>query len=82
MMRTVPFQVAVCGIIQCEVMELPLSIVLFPSMSKAVCILLTLLHLGIRTFIFRPTLPAFISPDVLNYLLRIIILRRSVPEGI
>jgi len=36
--------------------------------QKAVCILLTLLHLGIKNILIGPSLPAFISPNVLNYL--------------
>ena len=36
--------------------------------QKAVCILLTLLYLGIRNIRLGPTLPAFVSPGVLNYL--------------
>ena len=36
--------------------------------QKAVCILLTLLHLGIQNIKLGPTLPAFVSPNVLNYL--------------
>ena len=36
--------------------------------AVAVCILLTLLHLGIRNIRLGPTLPAFLSPNVLNYL--------------
>ena len=36
--------------------------------QKAVCILLTLLHLGIQNIKLGPTLPAFISPNVLAYL--------------
>ena len=36
--------------------------------QKAVCILLTLLHLGIRNIRLGPTLPAFLSPKVLGYL--------------
>ncbi len=36
--------------------------------QKAVCILLTLLHLGIRNIRLGPTLPAFLSPNVLQYL--------------
>ena len=53
---------------QCEVNELPLSMVLSWYEQKAVCILLTLLHLGIKNIYLGPTLPAFISPNVLNYL--------------
>ena len=52
----------------CGVNELPLSMVLSWYEQKAVCILLTLLHLGIRNIRLGPTLPAFISPNVLNYL--------------
>lgn len=48
--------------------ELPLSMVLSWYEQKAVCILLTLLHLGIRNIRLGPTLPAFLSPNVLNYL--------------
>ena len=36
--------------------------------QKAVCILLTLLYLGIQNIRLGPTLPAFLSPNVLNYL--------------
>lgn len=36
--------------------------------QKAVCILLTLLHLGVKNILIGPSLPAFLSPNVLNYL--------------
>ena len=52
----------------CSVNELPLSMVLSWYEQKAVCILLTLLHLGIKNIHLGPTLPAFISPNVLQYL--------------
>ena len=52
----------------CQVNELPLSMVLSWYEQKAVCILLTLLHLGIQNIKLGPTLPAFVSPNVLNYL--------------
>lgn len=52
----------------CEINELPLSMVLSWYEQKAVCILLTLLHLGIQNILLGPTLPAFISPNVLNFL--------------
>ena len=48
--------------------ELPLSFVLSWYEQKAVCILLTLLHLGIRNIKLGPSLPAFIGPNVLNVL--------------
>ncbi len=38
-----------------------LSIVLSWYEQKAVCVLLTLLHLGIRNILLGPTLPAFVS---------------------
>ena len=52
----------------CGVNDLPLSMVLSWYEQKAVCILLTLLYLGIKNICLGPTLPAFVSPDVLNYL--------------
>ena len=52
----------------CGVNDLPLSMVLSWYEQKAVCILLTLLHLGIKNIRLGPTLPAFISPNVLIYL--------------
>ena len=52
----------------CSVNDLPLSMVLSWYEQKAVCILLTLLHLGIQNILLGPTLPAFISPNVLNFL--------------
>lgn len=48
--------------------ELPLSMVLSWYEQKAVCILLTLLHLGIKNIRLGPTLPAFLSPNILTYL--------------
>ena len=52
----------------CGVNDLPLSMVLSWYEQKAVCILLTLLHLGIQNIRLGPTLPAFLSPNVLKYL--------------
>ena len=54
----------------CGVNDLPLSMVLSWYEQKAVCILLTLLYLGIRNIRLGPTLPAFISPNVLDYLVK------------
>ncbi len=47
---------------------LPLSLVLSWYEQKAVVILLTLLHLGIRNIRLGPSLPAFVTPPVLNVL--------------
>ena len=52
----------------CGVNDLPLSMVLSWYEQKAVCILLTLLHLGIQNILLGPSLPAFISPNILNLL--------------
>ena len=52
----------------CTVNELPLSLVLSWYEQKAVCILLTLLYLGIENIRLGPTLPAFVSQNVLNIL--------------
>ena len=54
----------------CGLNELPLSMVLSWYEQKAVCILLTLLHLGIKNIRLGPTLPAFLSPNVLSYLVQ------------
>ena len=60
--------VALAGAFNCGVSELPLSFVLSWYEQKAVCILLTLLHLGIKNIRLGPSLPAFLSPNVLQYL--------------
>lgn len=52
----------------CTVNELPLSLILSWYEQKAVCILLTLLYLGIENIRLGPTLPAFVSENVLNIL--------------
>ena len=60
--------VALAEAFGCGVNDLPLSMVLSWYEQKAVCILLTLLHLGIRNIRLGPTLPAFLSPNVLKIL--------------
>lgn len=52
----------------CGVNDLPLSMVLSWYEQKAVAVLLTLLHLGVRNIRIGPTLPAFLSPAVLDLL--------------
>jgi hydroxylamine reductase len=52
----------------CGVNDLPLSLVLSWYEQKAVAVLLTLLHLGVRNMRIGPTLPAFLSPGVLALL--------------
>ncbi len=60
--------VALAEAFECGVNELPLSMILSWYEQKAVVVLLTLLHLGIKNIRLGPTLPAFISPTVLNVL--------------
>ena len=60
--------VALAEAFACDVNELPLSMILSWYEQKAVSILLTLLHLGIKNIKLGPTLPAFVSPNVLNFL--------------
>lgn len=69
---TAPIQIALAlaDAFGCGVNELPLSMVLSWYEQKAVCILLTLLYLGIKDIRLGPTLPAFLSPNVLDYLVK------------
>lgn len=60
--------VALAEAFGCQVNDLPLSMVLSWYEQKAVCILLTLLHLGIKNILLGPTLPAFLSENVLHFL--------------
>lgn len=60
--------VALAEAFECEVNDLPLSMVLSWYEQKAVCILLSLLYLGIKNILLGPSLPAFISPNVLAFL--------------
>ncbi len=50
--------------------DLPLSLILSWYEQKAVAILLTLLHLGIKDIRLGPSLPAFTSPNVLDVLVK------------
>ena len=59
---------ALAGAFECGVNDLPLSMVLSWYEQKAVVILLSLLHLGIKNIRLGPTLPAFISENVLKVL--------------
>ena len=60
--------VALAGEFDCGVNELPLSLVLSWFEQKAVSILLSLLHLGIKNIRLGPSLPAFVTPAALNVL--------------
>lgn len=61
---------ALADAFDCGVNDLPLNMVLSWYEQKAVCILLTLLHLGIQNILLGPSLPAFISPNVLQLLVK------------
>ncbi len=60
--------VALANAFGCGVNDLPLSFVLSWYEQKAVSILLTLLHLGIKNIRLGPTLPAFLSPNITKFL--------------
>ena len=62
--------VALAEAFECGVNDLPLTLVLSWYEQKAVSILLSLLHLGIKGIYLGPTLPAFVSPGVLDVLVR------------
>lgn len=60
--------IALANAFEVEVNQLPLSMILSWYEQKAVAILLTLFYLGIQNIRLGPTLPAFISPNVLKLL--------------
>ena len=62
--------VALAGAFNCGVNDLPLSMILSWYEQKACVILLSLLHLGIRNIRLGPSLPAFITPNVLDVLVK------------
>jgi hydroxylamine reductase len=60
---------ALSGAFNCGVNELPLSFILSWYEQKAHVILLSLLHLGIKNIKLGPALPAYLSPNVLQFLI-------------
>jgi hydroxylamine reductase len=60
--------VALAKAFDCSVNDLPLTIVLSWFEQKAVAVLLTLLHLGVRGIRIGPNPPAFVSPNVFRIL--------------
>ena len=62
--------VALAEAFECGVNDLPLSFVLSWYEQKAVAILLTLFHLGVQDIRLGPTLPAFITPNVFDVLVK------------
>ena len=61
---------ALADAFNCSVNKLPLTLVLSWYEQKAVCILLTLLSLGIKNIYLGPTLPAFLSPNIVDFLVK------------
>ena len=66
----VQIAVALAGAFECGVNDLPLSFILSWYEQKAVAILLTLLFLGIKDIRLGPSLPAFLSPNVIDVLVK------------
>ena len=64
----VQIALALAGAFECGVNDLPLSIVLSWYEQKAVVVLLSLLSLGIKNMKLGPSLPAFVTPNVLGFL--------------
>jgi hydroxylamine reductase len=64
----VKIAMALADAFDCGVNDLPLSMILSWYEQKACAILLTLLYLGIKDIRLGPSLPAFVSPNVLNVL--------------
>ncbi len=62
--------IALARAFNCGVNDLPLSMIISWYEQKAVAVLLTLLHLGIRNIRLGPSLPAFITPNVLDVLVK------------
>ena len=60
--------IALANAFDCGVNDLPLTLVLSWYEQKAVCILLTLLALGIKNIYIGPSIPAFFSSNVLSVL--------------
>jgi len=78
----VKITVALAEAFDCGVNDLPLSMVLSWYEQKACVILLTLLYLGIKDIRLGPSLPAFITPNILNFLVeKFNIMPISTPEG-
>jgi len=66
----VQIAVALAKAFDVGVNELPLSMIISWYEQKAVCVLLALLHLGIKGIRLGPSLPAFLTPNVLDTLVK------------
>ncbi|GAB78662.1 hydroxylamine reductase [Austwickia chelonae] len=59
---------ALAEVFECSINDLPLTLMLSWYEQKAVCVLLSLLSLGVKNIYLGPTLPAFVSPEVFEVL--------------
>ena len=66
----VQIAVALAKAFDVEVNALPLSLIISWYEQKAVCVLLALLHLGIKDIRLGPSLPAFLTPNVMDILVK------------
>ncbi len=66
----VKIALALAEAFNCGVNDLPLSLVLSWYEQKAVAILLSLLYLGVKNIKLGPTLPAFVTPEALDVLVK------------
>lgn len=64
----VKIALALADAFQCDINDLPLSLILSWYEQKAVAILLSLLALGVKNIHLGPSLPAFVTPNILNFL--------------
>jgi hydroxylamine reductase len=64
----VKIALALADAFKCSVNDLPLSLIVSWYEQKAVAILLTLLYLGVKNIKLGPSVPAFLSPNVLKFL--------------
>lgn len=72
---------ALADAFECGINDLPLTLILSWYEQKAVCVLLSLLALGVKNIKLGPTLPAFVSPEVFDVLVEQFGLRPiSTPE--
>ncbi len=78
----VQIAVALANAFETDVNGLPLSFIISWYEQKAVAILYTLLHLGIKDIHLGPSLPAFVTPNILNVLVKNYNLTpNGTPEG-
>lgn len=72
---------ALAEVFECGINDLPLTLMLSWYEQKAVCVLLSLLSLGVKNIYLGPTLPAFVSPEVFEVLVSAFGLRgTTTPE--